>query len=63
MSQVLFTSARAVDFDCNVSLPAKPEEMLNRADLEKFIESGHYTVLKATRILSPTVKHPYHSYA
>lgn len=35
MSQVLFTSARAVDFDYNVSLPAKLEEMPELADLGK----------------------------
>lgn len=46
MSEVLFTSARAVDFDYNVSLPAKLEELLDRAELGNFIEPGDYTAIK-----------------
>lgn len=46
MSEVLFASARVLDFDYNVSLPAKLEEMLERVDLSKFIEPGEYTVVK-----------------
>jgi uncharacterized Fe-S center protein len=60
MKKVLFTSARAVEFDYNVSLPAKLDEMLNRVNLKGFIEVGDYVAVKmhlgsrgAFRIIRP----------
>ena len=46
MSKILYCSARATEFDYNVSLPAKLEEMLEQADLKKFIDGGEYVAVK-----------------
>lgn len=46
MSKVLFTSARAVEFDYHVSLPAKLEELLEQVDLTKSINHGDYVAVK-----------------
>ena len=46
MTKVFFTSARATDFEYNVSLPAKLEEMLQQVDLIGFIEAGDYVAVK-----------------
>lgn len=46
MAKVLFTSARAKDFDYNVSLPAKLEEMLIQANLKEYISAGDYVAVK-----------------
>lgn len=61
MKKVLYTSARCIDFDYHVSLPAKLEEMLATVDLKNFIEPGDYVAVKmhlgsqgAFRIVRPT---------
>lgn len=46
MAKVLFCSARATEFDYNVSLPAKLEEMLKQVDLTGFIDTGDYVAVK-----------------
>lgn len=46
MSKVFFSSARALDFDYHVSLPAKLEEMLDQVELKRFIEVNDYAAVK-----------------
>lgn len=46
MSKVFYTSARALDFDFHVSLPAKLEELLEQADLKGFIDANDYVAIK-----------------
>lgn len=46
MSKIFYSSARAVDFDYNVSMPAKLEEMLIKVDLKNFIDQGDYVAVK-----------------
>lgn len=46
MSNVYFTSARSIDFDYLVSLPAKLEEMLELVKLDRFIEENDYVAVK-----------------
>ncbi len=46
MAKVYYSSARATEFDYNVSLPAKLEELLQRADLSKFVERDDYVAVK-----------------
>lgn len=46
MTKVLFTSARAPEFDYHVSLPAKLQELLDQIDLKNFIEPGEYVAIK-----------------
>lgn len=60
MAKVFYSSARAVDFDYNVSMPAKLEEMLAKVDLKNFIDAGDYVAVKmhfgshgAIRIVRP----------
>ena len=46
MAKVYYSTARVTEFDYNVSLPAKLEELLKQADLTKFIEKGEYVAVK-----------------
>ena len=46
MTEVFYSSARVTEFDYNVSLPAKLEELLQRVDLSQYIERGEYVAVK-----------------
>jgi len=46
MAKVYYTSARVVDFDYHMSLPAKLEELLQQIGLNSFIEAGDYVAVK-----------------
>ncbi|MDT3700736.1 MAG: DUF362 domain-containing protein [Thermincola sp.] len=60
MAKVYYSSARATDFEYNVSMPAKLEEMLSRVNLQNFVAKGDYVAIKmhfgsygAVRIVRP----------
>lgn len=46
MATVYYASARALDFDYHVSLPAKLQELLDQVDLKRFIEKNDYVAVK-----------------
>lgn len=46
MAKVYYSSARAVDFDYSVSMPAKLEELLARVELKNFMDDGDYVAVK-----------------
>ncbi len=46
MSKVFYCTARATEFDYNVSLPAKFEEMLEQTGFGNYIQRGDYVAVK-----------------